>query len=846
MNDVNHRDGSLIDTREVIKMRKLLVCLVLVFTMVSISLPRQTDAAEIKLSQKKITLCEGETFDLKLVGASGTVKWKSSDKSVATFKKGKITAKKNGKATITAVYKGKKFKCKVTVKENASWTYDVTDAELKRAEKTGLLPLSWKNDLKKGVKFSEYASIIETAIDIWCPNKIKLWKKEAKLAYKSEDYMKYEDVYLMLSYLWVVSGMSKGDYQGFGGDSYFNSKPQAEIDKHYDLFSWNYPLFPDWDTIVYDIYQCNYPGYITQFPNMRSWVSGRYILPYDEKGESLHLSDQALRDASVCALLRMLENARVELDKNWGQYLSATDIGEYDHSIITDKMLKAKSTLPEVSQDKLPSEWHGAGITRKSFVEEYVHYQEQDIAFLKENGFNFTRLYLNFMTLRYPDYPKDPYLVNENELKELDQLIAWCIQYDVHLLISMNRYMDENGDFYKSDWTDMPQSKKGWKLIQTYWEMLTKRYKGIPSKYLTFELCNEIVPQKNDEEFSPEEKKIFDLAETQFAVMVNSLKSIDPDRVLLYSFANTPKTDFVEVVAKNGVAIGCHDYVPANIAIVPIQYYDYNPYVEFTWPLPLFPTGGDVESGLEPVVIKGAVGGKKLSIHLNAFTDPQYLQGTHITVSADGKKLKTMTVSGTDPQKLYSVDIPASAEEVQIQISDGYARIDTIILDDGKGNRTNILPSDTPWGPYDDLEENQVLVINNDGSYTNENNAYCDGDYIYDIGIKPYKEIADKYGVGFMVNEFGMAGSGVEHDISIIEDYHEIVLNMLEEHEIGYCYLEEANILPKHLMILYGEKSQWKGATVKEQELTLLDGSKCTVKVCSELLQIFRKHNGLK
>ena len=825
----------------------LLLCIVLVFSIIEIRNPKGIEAAAVKLSQKKITLNVGETCELTLESAKGSIKWKSSDKSVATVKKGKITAKKAGKATVTATYKGKKYKCKVTVKKSTlSWAYDVTDEELNRAKKAGLLPGEWESDLKKGVKFSEYASLIETAVDIWCPDKMKLWKNEAKLAYKSDDYMKYEDVYLMLSYLWVVSGMAKGDYQSYGGDSYFNSKPQEEFEKYNDCLSWNYPLFPDWDTKVYDLYQCNYPGFILQFPNMRSWVTGRFVLPYDKINESLHLNDNATRDASVCALLRVLENARVELDKDWGKYVSATEIGEYDHSIITDKMLKAKSSLPEVTQEKLPAEWHGAGITRKSFIEEYVHYQEQDIAFLKENGFNFTRLYLNFMTFRYPDYPKDPYLVNENELKELDRLLAWCIQYDVHLLITMNRYMDEDGNFFKSDWTDMPQNEKGWNLIRTYWEMLTRRYKGIPSKYLTFELCNEVVPQKNDIEFSEDEKKIFDLAEVQFSKMVASMRNIDSDRVLLYSFANTPKTDFVEVVAKNGVAIACHDYVPANIAIVPNQYYEYNPYAEFTWPLPLFPTGGDVEDGITPIVIKGAVGGKKLSIHLNAFEDPQYIQGAHITVSADGDVIKKHTVSGTDPKKLYSADIPAGTKEIEIRMSDGYVRVDTIIFDDGKGTRTNIMPSDTPWGPYDDREENQILVINGDGTYTNENNAYCDGDYIYDIGIKPYKEIADKYGVGFIVDEFGMAGSGMEHDISIVKEYHEIVLNMLEEHGIGYCYIEEANILPKHLMILYSEKSQWPGATVSEQELTLLDGSKCKVKICNELVKIFRKHNGLK
>ena len=45
--------------------------------------------------------------------------WKSANKKIATVKKGKITAKKAGKTTITAKVGSKTLKCKVTV-ENPS------------------------------------------------------------------------------------------------------------------------------------------------------------------------------------------------------------------------------------------------------------------------------------------------------------------------------------------------------------------------------------------------------------------------------------------------------------------------------------------------------------------------------------------------------------------------------------------------------------------------------------------------------------------------------------------------------------------------------------------------------
>lgn len=74
----------------------------------------------IKLDQTKVTLAVGETCTLKpsVTGyKKATVQWSSSDKTVATVKKGVVTAKKEGTAKITVKIKDTKYKatCTVTV-----------------------------------------------------------------------------------------------------------------------------------------------------------------------------------------------------------------------------------------------------------------------------------------------------------------------------------------------------------------------------------------------------------------------------------------------------------------------------------------------------------------------------------------------------------------------------------------------------------------------------------------------------------------------------------------------------------------------------------------------------------
>ncbi len=73
-----------------------------------------------KICHTTKTLAKGTSHTLALTGVSGTVKWSTSDKSVATIKKVsnkkyKVTAKKKGTATIKAKVGGKTYKCKVTV-----------------------------------------------------------------------------------------------------------------------------------------------------------------------------------------------------------------------------------------------------------------------------------------------------------------------------------------------------------------------------------------------------------------------------------------------------------------------------------------------------------------------------------------------------------------------------------------------------------------------------------------------------------------------------------------------------------------------------------------------------------
>ncbi len=89
---------------------------VLVILLCVVGLSGQPAQAKTRLNKTKLTISVGQKVTLKVKGSRKKVKWSSSNKKVATVnQKGKVRAKKAGKATITAKIGKKKYRCKITV-----------------------------------------------------------------------------------------------------------------------------------------------------------------------------------------------------------------------------------------------------------------------------------------------------------------------------------------------------------------------------------------------------------------------------------------------------------------------------------------------------------------------------------------------------------------------------------------------------------------------------------------------------------------------------------------------------------------------------------------------------------
>lgn len=205
-------------------------------------------------------------------------------------------------------------------------------------------------------------------------------------------------------------------------------------------------------------------------------VTGEKLMTWDDE-KKLHFLDEMTVQEVVETGLRYF---RALESKETVPY---EEVSPFDETIITPELLSRETTLPEASSSHLPDEWHGIYYTYSAKMED--HALESDIQTIKDAGFNFIRCALNF-THFYGFNPEEG-KIHEGRMKELDQLLAWCMERDIHLNISL---------YWNYDWPDgfsshqLVRQTKYSKSIADTWTVFARRYADIPGQYLSFTLLD--------------------------------------------------------------------------------------------------------------------------------------------------------------------------------------------------------------------------------------------------------------------------------------------------------------------------------------------------------------------
>jgi endoglucanase len=224
-------------------------------------------------------------------------------------------------------------------------------------------------------------------------------------------------------------------------------------------------------------------------------------------------------------------------------------------------------SLPDASGSHLPR-WRGFNLLEKFQGNRGRPFREADFELIAEWGFNFVRLPMSYLC--WTDLP-DWFQIREAPLKDIDQAVEFGRQHGVHVNLNLHRapgYCVNPPKEPLDLWTD----DNALDACAFHWATLAKRYKGIPSSRVSFDLLNE--PPD-----IPAEQYVHVVTR-----LVRAIRDEDPDRLVI---ADGLKTGNVPVpqLAELKIAQSTRGYAPGRVS-----HYQAN-WVQGAdqWPAPTWP-----------------------------------------------------------------------------------------------------------------------------------------------------------------------------------------------------------------------------------------------------------------
>lgn len=669
-----------------------------------------------------------------------------------------------------------------------------TQIEIQAAIDLGLMPEELRQDYQKTIQYDEFCALLTNVISLrygegpW----LDAWLENVAAAIDCTESMTRgggAEVIFVGALSVGMDDYHSGAYLQEDIDGATQGAALEGAPRRADLL----PILdaPYENPVWGETYETGFQGAERYVWHRASAISHKTLMEYDPDTLSMRYDEPFSRGEAIASALRCYESW-VERD-----YVTTDDprANTYDANIITADLLEKESALPEVSHDTLPAQWRGLSTYSKGNSDAAIldSFRQRDFSFLSENGMNFARVLLSFTTLRYPDYPEDGGQVNVAELENLDQLVAWALEYDIHLslcMLSPPGYAQGEDGNAQSVGEDIWPDAERWKLIGDYWTMLARRYVEIPAKNLSFELCAE---------WGAQDSALIEDFTRQWGTIVEEIRAISPDRVLIASFdtARADKLPLAEAMAAMGVSLAAHPYYPAELWYFSTEQREEMGYVqEAQWPMVWFPTA-DFDMHQQPITITGELGGIDLTIYARSgeeiAADPS--GEPTLTVSAAGAVLGSYTFSTGGAKDGFTISIPEGAETVTLTHTGNFQLY--CLSAEGPFGTSQVATVD---GCNSATPGTASLVLSGDGVWSDARGRVYDAQSIYTYGLAPYLELAERYGVGFMVNELTFFDAEQDTGESVpLEAYlncYGDCIDLFEDKGIGYSltFLAHSNI----------------------------------------------------
>jgi len=220
-----------------------------------------------------------------------------------------------------------------------------------------------------------------------------------------------------------------------------------------------------------------------------------------------------------------------------------------------------------VNASSLPR-WRGFNLLEKFTDRRNAPFCESDFEWMVEWGFDFVRLPLSYRC--WADV-NDWLNLREDVLKEIDQAVEFGRKYDVHVNINFHRAPGYCVNPPKEP-LDLWTNEEALEACAFHWAQFAKRYRGIPSEQVSFNLLNE--PARIAEEtYVPVAKRL-----------VEAIRAEDPDRLIIADGLRWGR-DPVYGLVDMGIAQSTRGYDPSQVSHYKASWAGGDRWGEPTWPL---------------------------------------------------------------------------------------------------------------------------------------------------------------------------------------------------------------------------------------------------------------------
>jgi endoglucanase len=236
--------------------------------------------------------------------------------------------------------------------------------------------------------------------------------------------------------------------------------------------------------------------------------------------------------------------------------------------IVSAEQAGAENVKDDQLYRNLPR-WRGFNLLEK-FISTWGNkpFVESDFAWMQQWGFDFVRLPMDYRCWTDKD---DPYKLDEKTLKEIDQAVEFGRKHKIHVDLCLHRapgYTVAQPPEKLNLWRDEEARKQ----FDFQWSRFARRYQGVPSRRLSFDLVNE-----------PAGVSPADYAKVVGRV-VEAIRHEDPARLIVADGRQWGR-DPVPELAGLKIAQSTRGYEPMGISHYKASWVGAQNWPEPTWPL---------------------------------------------------------------------------------------------------------------------------------------------------------------------------------------------------------------------------------------------------------------------